>query len=54
MKKRRLFRLCWHCGRQLRGNTFVKAMRDGHERILHKICASDPDLIRTDSEKEST
>jgi len=43
-------RICWHCGRKLRGNYFTEVVRDGHLRILHKECAEHPELVITDAE----
>jgi len=33
-------RLCWWCNRQFRGNHFTTRTIEGHERELHKQCAT--------------
>jgi transcriptional regulator with AAA-type ATPase domain len=32
-------RFCWECGRKLQGNSFKELKVEGHDRILHKVCA---------------
>ncbi len=34
-------RFCWACSRKLRGNHHVIRFIDGHERVLHAICADE-------------
>lgn len=38
-------KFCWLCGKKLWGNKGTVAHIDGHERILHKECAKDPEKM---------
>ena len=40
MENKPRVRFCWDCGNKLRGNHFEEMEIDGHQRVLHKICAT--------------
>lgn len=53
-------KFCWHCGKKLQWGSKKKkfyfttlTLPDGYERVLHKECAKNPDLVLTDSERLS-